>query len=213
MQTSFSLREALVATILLSPAIINGMALPWNNGFKTLAVRNLLDGGLVDAIFHEIRADKATTTGAAPTGAAPTGDAPTGTPTGTAGADGAGCSAPAPTGTQAAKQGSGSSGDDSAEEKRAGTSGISNAPTRSHSFIRDLISDSDRIATTTSKGAKPTGTEAASGGCGGGAAPTGTANGEAPSGTPPSGTAPAGTAAEQAAPTGTAAAGAQSNDN
>lgn len=63
MQTSFSIREALVATILLTPALINGLALPWNMKPDGLAARSVITGGVVDTNFHIVRSKESAGSG------------------------------------------------------------------------------------------------------------------------------------------------------
>lgn len=84
MQANFSLRDALVATLVLSPAFITGLTLPWGFSSSALAARQLLTGGVVDVNIHDIRAN----TGSGNSGdesSTKTGAAPSGQPTGTAG--------------------------------------------------------------------------------------------------------------------------------
>lgn len=58
MQPTIALRDAIVATILLSPAFITGLALPWNFHDALATRTSVLSGGTVDALVHEVRAHK-----------------------------------------------------------------------------------------------------------------------------------------------------------
>lgn len=56
MQLTLSARQALLAAIMLSPAI-NGFVLPWNRPSSDLTARSgFLSGGIVDATAHDARA-------------------------------------------------------------------------------------------------------------------------------------------------------------
>lgn len=55
MQVSFTLRKTVLATILLSPALISGLSIPWNIEPNSLADRGFLSGGLVDTSSYVVR--------------------------------------------------------------------------------------------------------------------------------------------------------------
>lgn len=56
MQPPISLRDAIVATIVLSPAFIAGLSLPWTFHNALAERSSVLSGGIVDAFAHEVRA-------------------------------------------------------------------------------------------------------------------------------------------------------------
>lgn len=57
MQPTIALRDAIVATIVLSPAFINGLSLPWNFHNALAARAPVLSGGIDHAFAHEVRAN------------------------------------------------------------------------------------------------------------------------------------------------------------
>lgn len=57
MHPTIALRDAIVATIVLSPAFINGLSLPWNFHNALAARTPALSGDIDHAFAHEVRAN------------------------------------------------------------------------------------------------------------------------------------------------------------
>lgn len=57
MQPTTALRDAIVATIVLSPAFINGLSLPWNFHNALAARAPALSGNIDHAFANEVRAN------------------------------------------------------------------------------------------------------------------------------------------------------------
>lgn len=57
MQPTTVLRDAIVATIVLSPAFITGLSLPWNFHNALAARTPTLSGGIAQAFAKEVRAN------------------------------------------------------------------------------------------------------------------------------------------------------------